>query len=105
MDQFRVLLELAVEHGLGIFLSVFMAFSFIVLGKRIITGHETHARDLIDIIKEREEGVVDNLSDVNSMITVQAAALQDANRRLQDLSDKIDKLSDKQDKINKFLDE
>lgn len=105
MDQFKILLELAVEHGLGIFLSVFMAFSFIVLGKRIITGHESHAKDLIDIIKEREEGIVDNLSDVNSMIAVQAAALQDANRRLQELSDSIDRLSEKQDRINNFLDE
>ena len=105
MDQFATMLELAVEYGLGVFLSVFMALSFIVLGKRIIKGHESHSKDLVDIIKEREEGVVDNLSDVNSMITVQAAALQEANKRLQDLSDKIDELSNKQDTLNNFFEE
>jgi hypothetical protein len=105
MDQLKELLILANDFGLGLFLSVFIAFSFFVLGRKLIQGHESHKRDLVDIIKEREEGVIDNLSDVNSMLIVQAAALQDANNRLQDLSDRIDTLSEKQDRLNKFLDE
>ena len=98
MDQFETILTLSVEHGLGIVLSVFMAFSFMVLGKRLIAGHQKHIDDLTSIIREREEGLVDHVSDLSSSV-------RELSARTQFLTEKVDKSDDKLSKIEAFQSE
>lgn len=105
MNELETALRIATEYGLGIVLSVFMAFSFIVLGKKLITGHQHHEEQLVSIIKEREEGIVDNMSDMTKAFRGLSTRIQQMSEQIDYLQEKLNNIERSQDDISRFFED
>ena len=105
MSEVETFIRLAADYGLGIVLSMFMAFSFIVLGKKLIAGHQRHEEQLVSIIREREEGIVDNMSDMTKAFRNLQSRIQQMSEQLDYMQEKINIIERSQEDIARFFED
>jgi len=99
MTEFESAVRLASDYGLGIVLSVFMAFSFIVLGKKLISGHQDHEKQLVSIIREKEDGVVDHLSNLTQRVEGLSSRAQHLSEQIDYMQDRVNLIRESQDDL------
>jgi hypothetical protein len=99
MTEFENAVKLAADYGLGVVLSIFMAFALIVLGKKLIAGYQSHATQLVSIIKEKEEGLIDHVSELSVGISGLAARIQQMSEQIDYMHGRMNIIKDSQDEI------
>jgi len=99
MAEFENAVRLASDYGLGIVLSVFLAFSFVVLGKKLISGNQRHEDHLVEIIREKEDGLVDHVSNLTMRVQGLASRSQQMSEQIDHMQGKINEIKESQDDI------
>lgn len=104
MADFESAVRMASDYGLGVVLSIFMAFAFIVLGKKLISGHQRHEGQLVSIIREKEDGIVDHVSALSSGVAGLSSRIQHMSEQIDYMQDKVNTIKESQEDLKDLFD-